>query len=153
MTTRLRKLIKPPMKMKGISAFFAIVLTIGIFGGIFAFTPLARASAAEKEMPFSMETIAPNEAICVGKIELRSDSVYTINVSAESGAEMFVALNEADDITTCRGIVWSQYTGINGNLIQAEFTGMQTGTFYVYVGSTGQESLTNVNGLLTTDLS
>lgn len=37
-----------------------------------------------------------------------------------------------------------QYTGKIGNQIDAQFTDMQTGTFYVYVGNTGQKPLENV---------
>lgn len=93
-------------------------------------------------------TISGNEAVCVGKIELSSGSVYTISVSVETGETIFVALNESENVSSYKGIVWKQFTGISGTLIQAQFTDIQTGTFYVYIGNTGQKSLENVNCVL-----
>lgn len=107
------------------------------------------ASVVEEDIPFSIETIGANEAVCIGKIELKGDSVYEISASAESGEKIFVALNESDNVNSYKGIEWKQFTGISENQIQAQFTDLQTGTFYVYVGNTGQKPLINVSGIYT----
>jgi hypothetical protein len=105
--------------------------------------------AVENEIPFLIETIGVNEAVCIGKIDIKDGSVYTINASSESGEKIFVALNESDNISKYKGIIWHQFTEKSENQIQAQFADMQTGTFYVYVGNTGQEPLVNVlvNGI------
>ena len=106
-------------------------------------------SVDEKDIPFLIETIGVNEAVCVGKVELKSGYIYEISASAESGEKIFVALNESCNVNLYKGIEWKQFTGISGTLIEAQFTDLQTGFFYVYVGNTGQEALTNVEVLIT----
>ncbi len=103
---------------------------------------------AEEDMPFSIESIGANEVVCVGKIELKEGLIYKISASVESGEKIFVALNESDNVSSYKGIEWKQFTGVTETQIEAQFTDLQTGTFYVYVGNSAQEPLIGVSGIL-----
>ncbi len=68
-----------------------------------------------------------------------------IDVSAKSGENIFVALNKSDDIEKAQGTEWKQYYEIAQSDIQKNFTGVETGIFYVYVGTKG-DGLAEVEG-------
>ncbi|NLO08705.1 MAG: hypothetical protein GX129_02395 [Clostridiales bacterium] len=177
MKLRLKRLLEQPLKRKEAIVLVAIVLVIFMFGGIYALRILDKASKDEKvihsqaenirengnvdvldknsqiveELPFitfKIDTIEENEAVFIGKIEIENGSIYEISASVDSGEKIFVALYESDDIKSYKGIVWKQYRQIIGTEIEAQFTDMNTGTYYVYIGNTGSEPLINVNGSL-----
>lgn len=91
----------------------------------------------------SINNIQSNKVVCVGKIEIIKGSEFLINITSEFGSNIFVALNELDNITNAQGIEWKQYHGNKGKEIETKFTDTNIGTFYVYVGSKGN-SLKNV---------
>ena len=106
-------------------------------------------SVESNGLTFELESIGVNEAVCIGKIEIREGSVFTIRAAAETGQKIFVALNETDNINSYLGVEWKQFCGIIGNEIRYQFTDINTGTFYVYVGNYGKEPIMNVKGILT----
>lgn len=108
-----------------------------------------KVTASDEEISFYIDVIEANEAVCIGKIEIKKDSKYEITASAETGENIFVALYESDDISKYKGVEWKQFTTVQGNKIEAEFTNIRNikkGTYYVYVGNNGNYPLKNVSG-------
>jgi|GEM_PF-1845856 len=108
-------------------------------------------SSEDEDLTFVIDTIDVNEAVCVGKIEIREGSVYSINVNAKEGEKIFVALNKADNISKYKGVLWKQFIGVQGNEVEAQFTDRNKGTYYVYVGNNGNVPLVNIEGVLKAD--
>lgn len=101
---------------------------------------------------FSINNISSNKVACVGKIELSEGSEYLINVSSESGSDIFVALNESDDITDAQGVEWKQYNGNKGKEIEAKFLDDHIGIFYVYVGTKGSDLKNTLVSIISSNL-
>lgn len=153
MKQRLKNLFDRTIKKRGIAALCAVMVLAATVGGTIVFTPVAAAAESAKEITFSLDNIAAGEAVCIGRIELKSGVSYNLNTSTQSGTQWAVGLNKSGDITTSdeSGVAWKQYYGGAGrSQIEALFSGQQTGSYYVYVMSTGSK-LTGVSGTLSTD--
>ena len=124
-----------------------IIILIIVASALYFFISSKTKNVDGKDIDFSADHIPAKEAVCVGKIKLEKGINYKINVSAKSGDKIFVALNVLDDITDAQGVEWKQYFETTGKNLEHIFNDMETGEFYVYVGSKG-EDLNKVEGSL-----
>lgn len=133
-------------KYKKSLVLFIIILIIMVSALYFLMSSKIK-NVDGKDIDFSIDHIPAKEAICVGKIKLEKGINYKINISIKSGNKIFVALNVLDDITNAQGVEWKQYFETSGKKLEHIFTDMETGEFYVYVGSKG-EILNDIKGRL-----
>ncbi|MSU02816.1 hypothetical protein [Tissierella pigra] len=125
---------------------FGVGLIIIIFALYLIVFPKTKVKA-EKDINISINSIAAKEVVSVGKVKLEKNISYKIDISMESEDKIFVALSDAKDIVNAQGVEWKQYFEITGKELQHTFTGIETGEFYVYVGSKGG-ALENIEGKL-----
>lgn len=98
----------------------------------------------------SIESLAPDEVVCVGRVELVRGSVYALEVSAQGGGTLFTAIGPSDSFTTHSGGEgeWRQSAAGENGTLETKILDIHIGEYYVYVGNIGAEPLTSISGQL-----
>lgn len=159
MKQRLVNLFDRTIKKRGIAALCAVILVAATVGGMVAFNPMMATAGTEStteskhDSTFSFDSVAANDAVCIGRIELKKGVSYNLDVSVWEGTQWAVGLNKAGNISgyNSDGVAWNQYYGTSTEKrIQASFSDRREGSYYVYVMSTGTQ-LRGIKGTLSTD--
>lgn len=96
----------------------------------------------------NIDTISPNNLICIGKINLDKNSTYQCDITAESGGEFFVGLLTYSQVTSAKDIIFDQSYGVDGHIINAYFSADKPTTYYVYIINSGNSDIKNITGYL-----
>ncbi len=123
------------MKKRNLALF--VITLIALISVLYSFVIPKNKVVAGSDLDISIDYIPAKEVVCIGEIKFEKGVNYMINVSAESGDKIFVALSDSADIVNAQGVEWKQYFEITGKELEHIFTDIETGNFYVYVGSKG----------------
>lgn len=96
----------------------------------------------------NIDTISPNNLICIGKINLDKNSTYQCDITAESGGEFFVGLLTSSQVTSAKDIIFDQSYGVDGHIINTYFSADKPTTYYVYIVNSGNSDIKNITGSL-----